>query len=51
MISCKCCQIVPILENLFLRKKEITRKTKFIMYKTILRPILIYGCENWVLTD
>ena len=33
-----------------LKEKHISGRVKTKMYKTILRPLLVYGCECWVLT-
>jgi hypothetical protein len=30
-----------------LQAKSITRKTKFTLYKTLIRPVAIYGSESW----
>ena len=30
-----------------LRSKLISKKTKCQVYKTLIRPVLIYGCESW----
>jgi len=37
--------ILPLL-----RSKAISRKTKIRMYKTITRPVVLYGSEAWCLT-
>jgi Reverse transcriptase (RNA-dependent DNA polymerase) len=34
-----------------LRSKEVTRKAKFELYKTLIRPVAIYGSESWNTTD
>lgn len=39
------------LSHTFIGKKEISRKTKMTVYKTVFRPILIYGSESWILTN
>ena len=33
-----------------LKKRSISERTKLRVYNTIIRPILIYGCETWSLT-
>jgi hypothetical protein len=33
-----------------LKSRRISRKVKLNIYKTIIRPIVIYACETWVLT-
>ena len=33
-----------------LKEKHISVTVPTIMYKSILRPLLVYGCECWVLT-
>jgi hypothetical protein len=33
-----------------LKDKHVPRDTKIVIYQTILRPILLYGCEAWTLT-
>ncbi|KAI5639582.1 reverse transcriptase (RNA-dependent DNA polymerase) domain-containing protein [Phthorimaea operculella] len=33
-----------------LTSKLISRRTKVRIYKTVIRPILMYGCETWTLT-
>lgn len=34
-----------------LRSKNVTRKTKFAMYITLIRPVAIYGSESWNTTE
>jgi hypothetical protein len=33
-----------------LKSKSLSRKHKKIIYKTVIRPVVMYGCETWVLT-
>ena len=33
-----------------LKKRSISERTKLRVYNTIIRPVLIYGCETWSLT-
>jgi len=33
-----------------LRSKAVSRTTKTRMYKTIIRPVVLYGSEAWCLT-
>lgn len=34
-----------------IRKREISRKTKMTIYKTVFIPTLVYGSESWVLNQ
>jgi hypothetical protein len=33
-----------------LQSSHLSRQTKFIIHKTLIRPVLLYGSETWVLT-
>jgi hypothetical protein len=33
-----------------LQSRHLSRSTKLIIYKTLIRPLLLYGSETWVLT-
>lgn len=33
-----------------LRSRLLTKQTKCLIYKTIIRPVLLYGSETWPLT-
>jgi hypothetical protein len=33
-----------------LRSSHLSRQTKFTIHKTLIRPVLLYGSETWVLT-
>ena len=33
-----------------LKRRNITRPTKLRIYNTIIRPVVLYGCETWTLT-
>ena len=34
-----------------LKDKHVPKKVKTVIYTTILRPVLLYGCESWTLTS
>ena len=34
-----------------LRDRNIPRKVKLLMFNSVLKPVLLYGCETWVLTE
>jgi len=40
-----CYSVLPLL-----RSKAVSRTTKIRMYKTIIRPVVLYGSEAWCLT-
>ncbi|CAG9830357.1 unnamed protein product [Diabrotica balteata] len=33
-----------------IKSKSLTRTSKIRVYKTVIRPVLMYGCETWTLT-
>jgi hypothetical protein len=33
-----------------LQSSHVSRQTKFTIHKTLIRPVLLYGSETWVLT-
>jgi hypothetical protein len=34
----------------FVQSSHLSRQTKFTIHKTLIRPVLLYGSETWVLT-
>jgi hypothetical protein len=34
-----------------LNRKQISKRTKVVVYRTIYRPILTYSCESWVMNS
>jgi dipeptide/tripeptide permease len=35
----------------FLKSKSVTKRSKLKLYKTLIRPVVIYGSETWVLKE
>ncbi|CAG9833703.1 unnamed protein product [Diabrotica balteata] len=33
-----------------IKSKSLTRTSKIRIYKTVIRPVVMYGCETWTLT-
>jgi len=46
----KTLKLYYAMNNNFISKREISKKTKVKVFKTIYRPILTFGCETWTLT-
>lgn len=38
------------LNNIF-KSKLVNKNTKTLIYKTLIRPVITYGCETWTLTN
>jgi hypothetical protein len=36
--------------NRMITSREISREAKIWIYRTVVRPAVVYGCETWVLT-
>jgi hypothetical protein len=34
-----------------MKSREISKSTKLKIYRTIIRPIVIYGCEGWTMSE
>jgi hypothetical protein len=39
------------IKTSLLNTKEISKRTKVVVYRTIYRPILTYSCESWVMNS
>ena len=37
--------------TIYLKVKLLTKNSKLWMYKTLVRPVVIYACETWVLKE
>lgn len=46
----KTAKLFYSLNSNFLQRREVSKKTKMVIYKVIYRPILMFGSETWVLT-
>jgi hypothetical protein len=44
----KCFQSI---KTTLLNRKEISKRTKVVIYKTMYRPILTYSCESWMMNS
>lgn len=47
----KTLRLYYAMNKKFINKKEVSRKTKMNVFKTIYRPILTFGCESWILNQ
>ena len=47
----KTLKLFHIMKNSFIKKREISIKTKIKVYNTIYKPILTFRAETWVLND
>jgi hypothetical protein len=48
--SCKGNKAFYANRNLF-KSKLVSRKSKLKLYWSVIRPIVVYGCESWVLKE
>lgn len=37
--------------NMFIHKRKVSKKIKTLVYNTIYKPIITYGCESWALNN
>jgi len=42
---------IMFANKMIFQSKLITRKTKERLYHTVIRPVVVYGSECWVLTE
>ena len=40
-------QVIGELDDVILRRKELSRSTKLKVVNTMMMPTLLYGCEMW----